>query len=129
MKACLVTILSIVFSGLGFGKWNIRSYKVVNPPGRHTFWIPSTWIFARRKIIVFLTTLGCWLLVAGTLVQAAGTPTQKPTVKVDVLPIKVSPDVRIGVIQSELGCFLGIGNVSIHGIQLRNASHPMLVRC
>lgn len=45
-----------------------------------------------------------------------------------VLPLQLTPEVQIELLQNGYGSLLGIAGVSIHGTPLRSSAHPMLVR-
>ena len=80
------------------------------------------------NLLSALMVISVLALANAPCVRAADPPPQSPPNNSKILPIQLTANVRLDLIQSESGYFLGIGAVLVHGAPLRSADRPMLVR-
>ena len=77
---------------------------------------------------VVLAILGGWIVGDSSESRADDKPKPADTVGTRTVPIRLSPQVRLELIQTQSGDFLGIGNVLIQGTSMRNRSRLILPR-
>ena len=77
---------------------------------------------------VFLAILGGWIVGDSGELRADDSPKPSDAIGTRTVPIRLSPQVRLELIQTRSGDFLGIGNVLIQGTAMRNRSRLILPR-